>query len=70
MTRRHAPALLGGIGLASTLVALLLAALLSRGLTIRGLGAWLSVTVVVWMVTVAATVLLSRWLLDETKAQP
>jgi hypothetical protein len=36
MTRRHAPALLGGIGLASTLVALLLAALLSRGLTIRG----------------------------------
>ena len=33
MTRRHAPAFFGGIGLASTLVALLLAALPSRGLT-------------------------------------
>jgi hypothetical protein len=39
MTRRHTPAFLGGLGLASTLVALLLAALLSRGLSIRGLGA-------------------------------
>ena len=70
MTRRHAPAFLGGLGLASTLVALLLAALLSRGLSIRGLGAWLSATVVVWLVSAAATVLLSRWLLAETKAQP
>ena len=69
MTRRHAPAFFGGIGLASTLVALLLAALPSRGLTICGLGAWLSATVVVWLVTAAAAVLLSRWLMAETTAQ-
>ena len=47
------PAFLG-VGLAWTLVAARRAGVV--GLSIRGLGAWLSATVVVWLVTAAATV--------------
>jgi Mycobacterial 4 TMS phage holin, superfamily IV len=60
MARRHASAFLGGIGLVSTLVALILASVLTRGLSIRGPGAWISATVVVWLVTAAATLVLPR----------
>lgn len=58
MASRYASAFLGGIGLVSTLVALLLASVLTHGLTIRGIGSWIGATVVVWLVTAVATVLL------------
>lgn len=58
MASRYASAFLGGIGLVSTLVALLLATVLTHGLSIRGLGSWVSATVVVWLVTALATLLL------------
>lgn len=58
MASRYASAFLGGIGLVSTLVALLLATVLTHGLSIRGMGSWVGATVVVWLVTALATLLL------------
>ena len=47
----YASLLLGGAGLALTLVALILAAELTHGLTISGIASWAATTVVVWLVT-------------------
>jgi hypothetical protein len=58
MASRYASAFLGGIGLVSTLVALILASVLTHGLTIRGVGSWVAATVLVWVVTAVATLLL------------
>ena len=58
MASRYASAFLGGIGLVSTLAALILASLLSNGLSIRGIGSWIAATVVVWLVTALATLVL------------
>lgn len=58
MASRYAAAFLGGIGLLSTFVALLLASVLTHGLAIRGAGSWIAATVVVWLVTAIATLLL------------
>jgi Mycobacterial 4 TMS phage holin, superfamily IV len=55
---RYASAFLGGVGLLSTLIALILASVFTHGLTIRGLGSWILATVVVWLVTALATVAL------------
>ncbi|MGB2923021.1 MAG: phage holin family protein [Mycobacterium sp.] len=68
MATRYASAFLGGIGLVSTFVALLLASLLSNGLSIRGVGSWIAATVVVWLVTAVATVVLPMLVLRDTKA--
>ena len=68
MATRYASAFLGGIGLVSTFVALLLASLLSNGLSIRGVGSWIAATVVVWLVTAVATVVLPMLVLREKKA--
>ncbi|HEX9833866.1 MAG TPA: hypothetical protein VGA66_12435, partial [Mycobacterium sp.] len=62
---RYASALLGGIGLVSTLAALILASLFSGGLTIRGIGSWIAATVVVWLVTALATLLLPMLVLKK-----
>lgn len=58
MASRYASAFLGGIGLVSTLVALILASVLTSGLTISGIGSWVAATVLVWLVTASATMLL------------
>jgi hypothetical protein len=47
----YASLLLGGTGLALTVVALGLASELTHGLTIRGFASWLAATIVVWLVT-------------------
>ena len=65
MAKRYASAFLGGIGLVSTLVALLLASLFSNGLRISGLGAWIGATVVVWLVSALATMLLPMLLIKK-----
>lgn len=67
MASRYASAFLGGIGLVSTFAALLLASLLSNGLSIRGVGSWVGATVVVWLVTAAATVVLPLLVLRQKK---
>lgn len=70
MASRYASAFLGGIGLVSTFVALVLASLLSNGLSIRGIGSWVAATVLVWLVTAVATVVLPVLILREKKKTP
>jgi hypothetical protein len=65
MASRYASAFLGGIGLVSTLVALILASVFTNGLTIRGIGSWVAATVLVWLVTALATLLLPMLLLKK-----
>lgn len=65
MASRYASAFLGGIGLLSTLAALILASLFADGLSIRGVGSWIGATIVVWLVTALATVLLPALVLKK-----
>ncbi|MDF2582547.1 MAG: rane protein [Mycobacterium sp.] len=58
MASRYASAFLGGIGLVATLAALILASLFSSGISIRGIGSWIAATVLVWLVTAIATLVL------------
>ncbi|MGV0805602.1 phage holin family protein [Mycolicibacterium setense] len=68
MASRYASAFLGGIGLVSTLVALVLSSALTQGLSIRGIGSWIAATVVVWLVTAVATVVLPALFLKKKVA--
>ena len=52
----YASLLLGGTGLALTIVALSLASLSTHGLTIRGIASWLATTVLVWLVTTVGAI--------------
>ena len=58
VTMKNAPALLGATGLISTYVALLVADLVSDGLTITGFDTWVFATLIVWITTMLATLLL------------
>lgn len=68
MASRYASAFLGGIGLVSTLAALILASVLTHGLSISGIGSWVAATVVVWLVTALATLLLPMIVLKKKVA--
>lgn len=50
MARQYASALLGGIGLVSTLLALWIATLFPGGIEVRGIG-WVLAPLVIWIVT-------------------
>src|SRR5882762_11678319 len=52
----YASLLLGGTGLALTVFALILASVLTHGLTIRGIASWIATTVVVWLVTTVGAI--------------
>jgi Mycobacterial 4 TMS phage holin, superfamily IV len=52
----YASLLLGGAGLALTLFALILASVLTHGLTIHGFASWLATTIVVWLVTTVGAI--------------
>ena len=65
VARRYSPALLGGIGLISTFVALLIATLFTGGLAISGFVAWSIGTLIVWLVTALGGWLLPLWWLKE-----
>lgn len=58
MARKYASAVLGGIGLVSTFVALLIASLFPGGLHINGVVTWVLATLIVWIITA-----LGIWLL-------
>lgn len=56
---RYAPVLMGGIGIFSTLVALIVVVLLPiGGLSISGVAAWLLGAVIVWLITALGSILL------------
>ena len=58
LAARNAPAFLGGVGLVSTFVALLIASVVANGLVITGWQTWVLAALVVWLVTALATVTL------------
>jgi membrane protease YdiL (CAAX protease family) len=58
LPREYASLLLGGTGLALTIVALIFASLVTHGLTIDGTPSWLATTVVVWLVTTIGAITL------------
>lgn len=58
LTMLNAPAFLGGVGLVSTFVALLIASVVTNGLVVDGWQTWILATLVVWLVTALATVIL------------
>jgi hypothetical protein len=62
LPHRYASLLLGGTGLALTVVALILATTLTHGLTIEGVAAWLATTAVVWLVTTVGAITLPELL--------
>ena len=61
----YVPLLLGGTGLALTIVALILGSVLTRGLTINGMASWLATTVVVWLVTTIGAITLPELLIRD-----
>lgn len=70
VTRKHARALIGGIGLVSTFVALLIAVIIpAAGIGIDGPLAWIIGTLVVWLVTALATWLLPGLFLKKKVQQ-
>lgn len=59
MTARYANALLGGVGLIATLIALIVASMWGDALSIRGgLGSWIVTTFIVWLVTAIGTLVI------------
>jgi hypothetical protein len=56
--RNRSSLLSGGIGLIATFVALVITELISDDLDISGAGTWIGATVVVWLVTLLASLLL------------
>jgi uncharacterized membrane protein YvlD (DUF360 family) len=66
LARQYASAVLGGIGLVSTFLALFVATLFPNGLQINGLTAWILSTLLVWVITALGTwilgaLIIKRW---------
>ncbi|WP_029113433.1 phage holin family protein [Mycobacterium sp. URHB0044] len=65
LPHRYASLLLGGTGLALTIIALILASTLTNGLTIDGTKSWLATTAVVWLVTTIGAITLPELLFRD-----
>jgi hypothetical protein len=65
LPHRYASLLLGGTGLGLTIVALILASVLTHGLTIHGMASWLAATVVVWLVTTVGAIALPELIIRD-----
>lgn len=66
MARQYASAILGAVGLVSTLLAVWVATLVADGLTLSTLTAWILTPLVVWIITALGTwilgyLVLKRW---------
>jgi hypothetical protein len=68
MARKYASALLGGIGLVSTLLALWVATLVPGGITITGFTAWAATVLLVWLVTALGGWFLVWWVFKRKAA--
>lgn len=69
LARKHAQAILGGIGLVSTLLSLFIATLFPGGMRINGLTAWIAAVVVVWGVSTLSTWLLGIFVIKRILAK-
>ena len=56
--RRRGSAALGGVSLIATLAALIITDIISGGLSISGIGAWLAAAVIVWAASLLAVFIL------------
>jgi hypothetical protein len=65
LPRQYASLLLGGAGLALTIAALILASVLTHGLTFDGTVPWVATTVVVWLVTTIGAITLPELLIRD-----
>ena len=65
LARQYASAVLGGIGLVSTFLALFIATLFPNGLQINGLTAWVITPLVVWIITAFGTWILGVLLIKH-----
>lgn len=63
LPQQYASLLLGGSGLALTVVALALGVTVTHGLTIGGLASWLATTVAVWLMTTIGAITLPELLI-------
>ncbi len=68
LARKYASALLGGIGLVATLLALWIATLVPGGLTISGFTAWAATVLLVWLVTALGGWFLVWWVFKRKAA--
>ncbi len=73
LPHQYASLLLGGTGLVLTILALILASIVTRGLTIDGVASWLATTAAVWLMTTIGAITLPELLIrdpaDSTYAQ-
>ena len=67
---KYARALTGGIALVTTFVGLVVTTWLTRGLTIAGAGSWVMATIVVWVFTVIAILVLPLVIFKKLLASP
>ena len=66
---QYVPALRGGVALATTLVGLIVTTIVSDGLTIDGLTAWVVGTLIVWLGAVVAALLLPLFVFKSVREQ-
>lgn len=65
LARKYASAVLGGIGIVSTLLALWVATLFPDGLRITGVTAWVVTPLVVWIITALGTWIAGIFIIDR-----
>lgn len=66
---QYAPVLRGGVALVTTLVGLIVVAIVSDGLQIEGMTAWVVGTLIVWLGGVLAALILPLFLFKKTMSQ-
>ena len=65
IARQNAPYLLGGIALVTTFVGLLVTTLVTDGLSITGISTWVMATLIIWLATVVASLVLPLFLFKD-----
>lgn len=65
LARKYASAMLGGIGLISTFLALWVATLFRGGLSIQSIAGWIAAPLLVWIITALGTWLLGALFIDK-----
>ena len=68
MAHRYAPAAIGGIGLVSTLIALLITTAMGDALTITGFMPWVLATLLVWIITALGGWAVMAWWMKKRVA--
>ncbi|WP_233548543.1 phage holin family protein [Galactobacter valiniphilus] len=63
LAQKYAQAIVGGVGLVSTLVALIVATLFPGGLHISGVASWIATPVLVWLVCAVGALLVEKFVL-------